>query len=107
MLLRTIHEFRGHIARLITIGVLLQEVGEEEYLQDGEHNEQFNQYDGPQRLAEAHIPEAVVVEVEGPVPESVFVHRRSKMILQIYAFSFKVPNDLLKIVQFFRNCLKN
>ena len=107
MLLRSIHEFRSHVAGLVALGVLLQEVGEEEHLEDGKHDEKFDEDDGPQRLAEAHVAETVVVQVEGPIQKTVFVHRRSKITLQIYGLFLKVPNDLLKFVLFFGKYLKN
>ena len=84
----------GYIASLVTVGMLLEEVGEKEDLENHEDNEQFDQDNRPQCLAEAHIPETVVIEVKDPVEESLSVHRRSKMILQIYTFYLKVPNVL-------------
>jgi hypothetical protein len=41
--------------------VLLEEVGKEKHLEDGEYDEKFDKYDSPQRLAEVHVAETVVV----------------------------------------------
>ena len=76
-LFRSVCQFRRHESSLVAIGVLLEEVGEKEYLENDKDNEQFNQDNRPQRLAEVHIPKTVVIEVEDPVKESLFVHRRS------------------------------
>jgi len=72
-----IHQFGGYVSSLVALGVLLEEIGKEEYLEDGEHDEQFDEDDGPQRLAEAHVPEPVVIQVKGTIEKSVFVHWRS------------------------------
>lgn len=65
--LRAFDEFGGNIARLVALCVLLQEIREKKHLQDGEHDEQFDQYDRPQRLAQAHRAETIVIEVENPI----------------------------------------
>ena len=41
--------------------VLLEIIGKEENFQDGKHNEQFDDDDGPEGLAQCHLPESVVV----------------------------------------------
>lgn len=43
----SLHELGGDIARLVALRMLLQEIWKEEYLQDGEHDEQFDQDDCP------------------------------------------------------------
>ena len=55
--------------------MFLQEVGEEEHFEDGEDNEKFDEDNGPQRLAEAHRAETIVIEVKGSVQETVLLHR--------------------------------
>ena len=77
MSLGAFRQLRCHKAGFITASMLLEEVGEEENLENDKDNEQFNQDNRPQRLAEVHIPETVVIEVEDPVKESLLVHRRS------------------------------
>lgn len=77
MSLGAFRQFRCHKAGFIAIGMLLEEVGEEENLENDKDNEQFNQDNRPQRLAQAHMPEAVVIKVKGPIEKPVFVHRRS------------------------------
>lgn len=67
ILLCPLYEFRCHVSGFIALGMLLEKIGEEEYLEDGKHDEEFDEYDCPQRLAEAHVPETVVIEIEGPV----------------------------------------
>jgi hypothetical protein len=56
------------------IGMLLDEVRKEEELQDDENDKKLYQDDGPQRLAQPHVAEAIVVEVEDTVQEAFLVH---------------------------------
>ena len=72
---RSVLEFCGHIAGLVALGMLLQEVGEEKQLEHHEDDKQLDQYDGPERLAKAHRPETVVVEVKSAVEEASLIHR--------------------------------
>ena len=85
-LFRSVCQFRRHESSLVAIGVLLEEVGEKEDLENHEDNEQLDQDNGPQCLAEAHIPETVVIEVIDPVEESLSVHRRSKNFCKYTSF---------------------
>ena len=56
-------QFRCHEACFVAVGMLLEEVGEKEDFQYHEDNKQFNEDNGPQRLAQAHVPETVIIEV--------------------------------------------
>ena len=40
-------ELSGDIARLVTLSMLFQEIGEKEHLQNGEDDEQLNEDDRP------------------------------------------------------------
>ena len=51
LMFNLLQQLLGHIRWLIAIGMLLQEVWEEKQLEYHEDNEQFYQYDDPQRLA--------------------------------------------------------
>ena len=64
-----------HVARLVAFGMLFQEVGEEKQLQDHKDYEQFDKDNGPQRLAEAHRAETIVIEVKGSVQKTVLLHK--------------------------------
>jgi hypothetical protein len=55
---------------LIRFEIPFQQIRKKEELQDGEHDEQFNQDDAPQFPAPGHVPEALNVE-----PENFFHHR--------------------------------
>ena len=92
----------GHEACLVASSVLLEEVREEKILKDSEHDEEFDEDDGPQRFAETHVTKSVVIKVECPVPKTVFVHRSS-----IYAANIRYNPDTTKIfLSFFLNILK-
>ena len=56
------------------LGMSAEEVGEEEDLEDGKHDEEFDEDDGPERAAERHVAEAVVVEVPDTIEKAVLVH---------------------------------
>ena len=60
--------------------MLLQVVWKEKDFQDDEDDEELNKDDGPQRLAECHIPEPVVVQVPNSMPKSSFFHRAKILI---------------------------
>ena len=72
--LGAVDELGGDVGGFVAAGVFLQKIGEEEHLEDGEHDEQLDEDDGPQRTAQLHVPEAFVVEIEESVYETVFAH---------------------------------
>ena len=90
--------------------MLLQEVREEENLQHHEDDEELDEDDGPQCLAQAHVPESVGVKVIDPKEESLLVHRRrSKDVANIRFFpqSSKLSADKMLILFYFSvNILK-
>ena len=50
---------------LVGIEVGIQKIGKEKQLEDGKHDEKFQQDDDPQALADrAEVPEPVVIESE-------------------------------------------
>ena len=51
-----------------------EEVGKEKQLQHHKNNKQFHQDDGPQRLSERHAAEAIIIQVEGAMPETLLIH---------------------------------
>ena len=59
--------------------MLLDEVGEEEDLQDGENDDKLDSDDSPERTSECHLPEAVIIEVEGPIEKVVFSQNVKKI----------------------------
>ena len=58
----SLHEFGGHEVGLMAIpGILLEEIREEEHLQYGKHDKELDADDEPQRLAQCHLPETIIV----------------------------------------------
>jgi len=49
-------------------------VGEEKQLEDKEDDDELDEDDEPERLAQRHVAETVIIEVEYPVYEPVFLH---------------------------------
>ena len=41
--------------------ILANEVGKEKDFEDGEHDKQLDQYHSPERLAQGHVPEPIIV----------------------------------------------
>lgn len=62
------HKFRF----FALLGMLFDEVGEEEQLQYDEDDEQLDKDDSPQRPSQLHFPESVVVKVKYPMDKIVF-----------------------------------
>ena len=55
-------------------GLLLDEVGEEEGSQHGEHDEELDEYHQPQLLTQCHAPKTIIVKVERAIPKAFLVH---------------------------------
>ncbi len=68
------HLGRYEICFIAFLRVLFDEIRKEEYFQHKEDDNQLDYYHRPQRLAQSHVPETVVVKVEDTVNESLLVH---------------------------------
>ena len=80
LLCLSVNHLCGHKLRFLPLlCVVGKEVGEEEHLQNGEHDEEFDGDDGPQRAAQSHLPEAIIIEVECVLKKS--GHRRLRFSL--------------------------
>ena len=99
-----IGKFCGYKPGFIALGMLLEEVREEEQLENCEDDEQFNEDDGPKRLAETHGAEPVVIQVESPIKETVRGHRHT-FTAQIYIIYLKVPNNFHFLLYFHNICI--
>jgi len=63
-----VDEFCGYEVGFSTLlGMLADEVREEEKLEDGKDDDQFDDDDCPKRLPQCHVAEAVIVQVEGTI----------------------------------------
>ena len=99
--------------------MLLQEIGEKEELQDDEDDEQLNQDDSPERFAQTHVAEPVVIEVEDTIQEALFFHLHVLVALIIvanivnkfktpnFSLSFHRKNISLQLIFLKRNCFMN
>lgn len=73
---RPLFKLRRHILCLLALGsMLLEEIGEKEHFQDGKHNEHLYGNDEPQGLAQRHVSESVIIEVERSIKKVRLVHR--------------------------------
>jgi hypothetical protein len=48
----------------VCLEICIQKILEKKRLEDGKHNEEFDEYNDPKPLAYGHRPEAVVVKAE-------------------------------------------
>ena len=82
--LGSVNDLVGHETSLVTIaGMLLQEVGKEEQLEDDEDDEQLDEDDGPERAPQLHVPESVGIKVKDPVEEMMPVHNRVSAVSMV------------------------
>lgn len=58
----------------LAASMTLNIVGEEKQLQHHEDNEKLDEYHSPKGLAQGHVPEAIIIEVNGAIEETVLVH---------------------------------
>ena len=66
---------RSHkLCLLAFLSMLLDEVGKEEKLQNEENHKEFDEDNRPQGTPQPHVAEAVIVEVENLVKETLFLH---------------------------------
>lgn len=74
----SLHELGCHEFGLVAIlGILLEEIGEKEHLQYGKHDKELDADDEPERLAQCHLPETIIVKMERIIPETVLFHSYS------------------------------
>ena len=71
----TFGELGGHESGFVAFGMLTQEIGKEKELQYHKDDEQLDEDDGPQRPAQAHVPETIDVEVVDAIEKMVLSHR--------------------------------
>lgn len=77
MISDTLLQLCGHVIRFSSPArLLLQVVGKEEQLQYYENDEQFHRNDEPESLPQRHVAKSIIVQVERPIPETCFPHRR-------------------------------
>ena len=71
----SIQQFGRNILRFASFGRIgFQEIREKEEFQHHENDEEFDEDDRPERLAQSHVAETIVVKIENPIQETVFLH---------------------------------
>ena len=71
-----LYQFPSHELRLMALlRILLQEVWKEEDFEDGKVDKQLHADDQPERTPQRHLPETVVIETKGFVPETILGHK--------------------------------
>jgi len=61
-------------ALLIGLKIFAEKIGKEKQLENGEHNDQFNDNNFPQGLAHRHAAEAVEVKMDDSCEREIFHH---------------------------------
>ena len=71
MFLLSVENFLGYEACLVSIlCIRIDKVRKEEQLEHQEDDGKFDEDDGPERLAQGHRPETIVIEMENPGQQS-------------------------------------
>lgn len=71
----SLHELGCHEFGLVAIfGILPEEIWEEEHFENGKHDKELDADDEPERLAQCHLPETIIVKMERIIPETVLFH---------------------------------
>jgi hypothetical protein len=59
--------FRHEVGLVALLGMLFDEIGEEEKFQHQEYDDELDDDNRPKRSSQRHVAEAIVVKVENPV----------------------------------------
>ena len=79
----------------MALGMLFEEVGEEKHLQHSKDDKQLDEDDGPERFAQFHRPESIVIQIEDFLEKVVLCHHKLVCFLwQIYGFYLYIPNKI-------------
>ena len=71
----SIQQFGRYILRFAAFGRIgFQEIREKEEFQHHKDDEELDEDDRPERLAQRHVAETIVVKIENPIQETVFLH---------------------------------
>ena len=71
----SIQQFGRYILRFASFGRIgFQEIREKEEFQHHKDDEELDEDDRPERLAQRHVAETIVVKIENPIQETVFLH---------------------------------
>ena len=65
MFLLSVENFLGYKASLVSVlGIRIDKIRKEEKFEHQEDDGKFDEDDGPERLAQGHRPETIVIEME-------------------------------------------
>jgi hypothetical protein len=72
--------------------MLLEEIREEKQFQHCEDNKQLDEDNSPQRTTQAHVAEAIGVEVVGSIEKTFFSHRHRILFCKykLFLFNFQI-----------------
>lgn len=63
----SVENFLGYEARLVSVlGIRIDKIWKEKELEHQEDDGKFDEDDSPERLAQGHRPETIVIEMENP-----------------------------------------
>lgn len=86
-----LNELTAHVMYLVSFGLCLEEVGEEEELQDAEDDEELQQDDEPQRTPPCHLAEAVGIESGHGLDDADNGHTHAGSFIVNYSIMLKQP----------------
>ena len=92
----SVQDFLGYEASLVSIlGIRIDKIRKEEELEHQEDDGKLDEDDGPERLAQGHRPETIVIEMENPGQQSLF-HRFYIRFHQVFILFLLHKHSFLK-----------
>ena len=92
----SVQNFLGYEASLVSVlGIRIDKIRKEEELEHQEDDGKLDEDDSPQRLAQGHRPETIVIEMENPGQQSLF-HRFYIRFHQVFILFLLHKHSFLK-----------
>ena len=92
----SVENFLGYEASLVSVlGIRIDKIWEEKELEHQENDSKLDEDDSPERLAQGHRPETIVIEMENPGQQSLF-HRFYIRFHQVFILFLQHKHSFLK-----------
>ena len=92
----SVENFLGYEASLVSVlGIRIDKIRKEKEFEHQEDDGKFDEDDSPQRLAQGHRPETIVIEMENPGQQSLF-HRFYILFHQVFILFLLHKHSFLK-----------
>jgi hypothetical protein len=92
----SVEDFLGYEASLVSVlCIRIDKIWKEKELEYQEDDGKLDKDDGPERLAQGHLPETIVIEMENPGQQSLF-HRFYIRFHQVFILFLLHKHSFLK-----------